>query len=850
MGYQSLEYSYEEFYKEQNFHDFEIQASEGQWINQSLLRRLSEDFHSEYPAIQLFNFRLIMGSSYNISKGSNPITGPGRVIGYNISVPVDQQINQLSLKKGKAFSTSDGYPNITDEYTNKVIVNNQFAKRVNLEINDTVYLNFLDRTELSVRGIAFSPEYVVVIPSKWGSIFPINQYGIFFMPLSNIQTVFNLTGKVNNILLKFKSETTEQKQNQIIEDYFELISESLNVSLLDPVSSKYQISNWFIRLNINGFKEIAQFLPFLVLLVAILTIFITFNRLIYHQKNEIGVFLSLGYTPNDILFHYSVYMLSIATIGGLLGIVVGVLFTQVVASFFGAISSIPDISVKMDEITIIYSCLLGYFASIIGGFYPAWVGSRLNPKEAISNSNKMVNIGKYAKFSSLDRLHLNIVWKLLIRNSIRNGWRSLTNIIGAASTMIILFLSFTLIISASSTIETEFSQIRDYDLEVSFTRPKLGDLTLYQEIGKLEEIKDTYGIETYDCVLEIPVKYFSGDMKKSNEGVLIGFNSTTPNTHNFNWNKKFSDRWENPESSIVLTSGLVNYLGIEGKEVNEIVVNHPRIISLEEELWLRLFYLQNGKNLTLNLLKEQFNESSYLFNYNSSTQLLSKNSRISIGGVSKELWGTVNYVSLEKMSTLLGLSLFTELGIDLTPVSKIFIKLSSHGKSIQSQVVNDLLHTLNDVQSILTIENVQEGIKAYLQIFNVLILLLIIVAIIISILSISTTVFLNIHERKKELLTMQILGSSDREIIILFSSEYLILTLFGLILGIPFGFQLTEVIVNTMFPIMVYFQTVFELNSLIFIFLMILFTSLVTQFPALRSLFKLELSLISKEFIG
>ncbi len=850
MGYQSLEYSYERFYIESSFHDYEIQATEGQWLDQSQLSTLTEGFLVQNTAIQAINYRLLIESGYNYSKKDIFITGAGKIVGYNTSTPYEQQINRLSIKDGKEYIPNGNSSISSNGSSNQVIVNNQFADRLNLKIEDQITLRMNKGKQVTIRGIAYSPEYAVVIPSKWGSIIPMNQYGIFYMPLSTVQMDLNLTGRINNILIKFIPETTDLVQKQIIKDYQNLIIQSLNVSLLDPVSSEFQVSNWFIRLNIEGFREIAQFLPFLVLCVATLTIFVSFNRLIYHQKREIGVILSLGFTPNDILIHYISYILIIAGIGAILGTITGIFFTHVVASFFGIISSIPHILVKIDPLVILFAGLMGFLASFIGGFYPAFIGSRLNPKQAIGNYTKALNLGKLAKLGIIDKSRLNVQIKMLFRNIFRNGWRSLTNTMGAAATMIVLFISLTLLFAMTTTINTEFNQINDYDLELTFTKPKLGDLNLYSELSKLKTIKTEYGIEAYDCVLEIPVIFFSDDLKKSNEGMLIGFNSSTPITHNFKWDTQFSTQWESPKSTIVLTSGLANFFGLENSVDNEIVVKHPRVLSVEEELWLRLFYFQNGRNTTLTLLQDQFEDSPYVMNYNQSTEFQTKNSRISVGGVSKELWGTMNYVSLDKMISMLGLSLFNELGIDLTPVSKIYIKLNSHGIKFQSQIESKLLSTLNDIESITTITQIQEGTEAYLEILNVLILLLIIVAIIISILSQITTVFLNTHERKKELLTMQVLGSSDFEISFGFLAENLLLTVLGLILGAPIGFRLTQMIVTTMFPMMVYLHITFEVEIVILIILSVIITSIVTQIPTLLSLFKLDLSLISKEFIG
>ncbi len=94
------------------------------------------------------------------------------------------------------------------------------------------------------------------------------------------------------------------------------------------------------------------------------------------RTREIGVRMAIGARPRDILAQFLVEALTLATAGGFLGIVLGVLFGKVLAARFHWPTLMrPDIIV----ISVVFSAAVG----IIFGLYPAQKASRLDPIEAL-----------------------------------------------------------------------------------------------------------------------------------------------------------------------------------------------------------------------------------------------------------------------------------------------------------------------------------------------------------------------------------------------------------------------------------------------------------------------------------
>ncbi|MFX0171385.1 MAG: ABC transporter permease [Candidatus Hodarchaeota archaeon] len=507
LGYRSLELSYHKFYDDYSFHDYEIQTLEGIWINHSLLKTVSENFKVNHSEIKDLNFRVIIESGYNSTNKKNSLYGAAKVIGFDTTLPIDQRIDNLFIREGSTFW-------INESYTNKVIINSQFADQLNLTIGDKLSVVLGDFIEFEVIGVTFSVEHIVVIPSRYGSVYPRTRYGVFFMPISEVQEVLKLNGKVNDIIMTFNEGIPSITKNKLVNEFSNLIESEFEVKLQEPIPQELQISNRFLRLNVEGFKEISETLPLLILAVTALVIFITQNRLIKGQKRQIGIALSLGYYPNDIFIHYLSFVGFIGTIGGIFGILLGVISSRVIAQVYVSAISLPFVSMALHPSVLFIGFFFGFITGLIGGLLPVWNGSRMMPKEAMETYRMTPSFTNDLFWKFISRFSLKAYLKLPLRNILRNRWRSSTNLVGIAVAVAILLISLGLLDSGMTAVNTEFNSISNYDLEVTFRTPKLGDLGLYDDLRILNNISNEYGIESVECALIIPIIFYTTDDKK------------------------------------------------------------------------------------------------------------------------------------------------------------------------------------------------------------------------------------------------------------------------------------------------------------------------------------------------
>jgi ABC-type antimicrobial peptide transport system permease subunit len=94
------------------------------------------------------------------------------------------------------------------------------------------------------------------------------------------------------------------------------------------------------------------------------------------RTREIGLRMAVGARARDILLQFLVEAALLCLLGGLVGIVLGRLGSQLVSALKGwpTVVSLP---------AILAAVLVSMMVGLVFGYYPAWKASRLDPIEAL-----------------------------------------------------------------------------------------------------------------------------------------------------------------------------------------------------------------------------------------------------------------------------------------------------------------------------------------------------------------------------------------------------------------------------------------------------------------------------------
>jgi putative ABC transport system permease protein len=100
------------------------------------------------------------------------------------------------------------------------------------------------------------------------------------------------------------------------------------------------------------------------------------------RTREIGIRKAIGAKRKDILLQFLIESMSLAGLGGLLGIAAGVGLSAVAASVIGGLATnFPVPVVSMPSIVLAFSVSVGI--GLFFGVYPANRAARLRPIEAL-----------------------------------------------------------------------------------------------------------------------------------------------------------------------------------------------------------------------------------------------------------------------------------------------------------------------------------------------------------------------------------------------------------------------------------------------------------------------------------
>ncbi len=391
----------------------------------------------------------------------------------------ENSINKPYVVDGEEFGT---------EASDKVWIAKQFAKAKGLNVGDN-YTFRLENTEftLKIAGLVYSSEYQYFsndndlwpdynnIGFAYASVnaLPIKQY-IIDTVNSDKYTVSELVDEFakeyqeiadNADMLKSMSKESIVKFLKIAKDsefkdaipYTQIIFTSLAQAknLEDEIDSKLSgnYAAFVTRAENSGItmmdsemsqhKMIGSVFPIVFMLIALLAIVTSMNRLISNQRIQIGTLKALGFSSSKIALHYTGYGFSVSLIGSLLGLITGpltlpYLFYGTMASYY----SLPqwktgyDTSFFLVAVGTVAACTLVTFLTVKGILKESPAQS-LRPK-----APKNIKSASAGKTTASSKTSFNLKWSL--RDIFRGKIRTVMGIVGTISCMALLVCAFSM----------------------------------------------------------------------------------------------------------------------------------------------------------------------------------------------------------------------------------------------------------------------------------------------------------------------------------------------------------------------------------------------------------------------
>ena len=274
-------------------------------------------------------------------------------------------IRSLTISKGSTFTTAD----------------DQVAAKVCL-IGITVVFNLFGDENFNPVGeiirINSIPVKIIGVLTKMGqNTFGQDQDDIIIAPFSTVQRrMMSSSIYVNSILASGKSEA------QVVDAVDEITNLLRNKHKIAPsddvdftVRTQSEISNIFGAIS-KVMTILLACIASISLLVGGIGIMNIMLVSVTERTREIGIRMAIGAKGRDVLTQFMIESIVLSFVGGLIGIILGITVSELVAKFGGWPVVISLTSILM---SFIFSAAIGLFF----GWYPARKAAALNPIDAL-----------------------------------------------------------------------------------------------------------------------------------------------------------------------------------------------------------------------------------------------------------------------------------------------------------------------------------------------------------------------------------------------------------------------------------------------------------------------------------
>jgi putative ABC transport system permease protein len=451
-------------------------------------------------------------------------------------------VDDILLLRGDYFSAGQ---------TDTLIMESHFAEYYHLNPGDTVTPILGGRpVPLRAVGVAASPEYLVVSPSKQ-EIFPsVRSFGVFFMPQSELQQRLGLEGTVNNfaVLLAPGADPAAvvRAAQEVLSPY----------GLLETTLQKDQPSNAALNADLEGFREMAYLMPIVILLVAAVSVYVMLGRQVRAQAPQIGLMKAIGYTNTAVLWHYLLSALVIGVLGAGLGVILGLPLGYLITKSYTQALGIPIAAARFYPELPVEGVLISLLATMLAAIGPARGALRQSPAQAMRLDPAVAQVK--GRVSVLERLLPLPLWlRLPLRNVLRVPRRSLTTALGIVFAYVLFLMVWGMVDSMNYFFRNNYTEVERWDLAAVFDAPQSPDV--------LDEIRGWEGVKKAEPLAQIPATLKAG---AHSEDVLLTAVEPDQTLHGFRFPAGVSAESALGGGRLVLSRGLLEKIGLhEGDQV-------------------------------------------------------------------------------------------------------------------------------------------------------------------------------------------------------------------------------------------------------------------------------------------
>ncbi|MDN2565188.1 ABC transporter permease [Aquibium sp. A9E412] len=445
MGsYRSLEETRSAFYERYRFASVFASVTRAPLYMHGEIARL--------PGVSAVALRVVRTTVLDIEGMAEPATGLA------VSIPDhgEPAVNRLYLRAGRLPDA---------DRAGEVAVTEPFAAAHGMRPGSRfgAILNGRKRT-LTVTGIVLSPEYVYAIGP--GDMVPDQRrFGVFFMPRSAMEGLFDMAGAFNDVALR----THRGADVDAVVDRLD--------TLLEPYGGtgahdrSIQTSHAFLDNELVQLSAMAAVIPPVFLFVAAFLVNMILSRLIALEREQIGLLKALGYGEAAVAWHYAKLVLTIAAVGVLVGALAGNWAGRALTELYAEFFTFPFLIFRQSLDLYAIAAGVTAAAALAGAARALWSVVSLPAAVAMRPPAPTRYRTVFSRGTALLRVFSQLT-VMALRHLVRRPLRTALTALGTGLAVALLVTALFSFDSIAFMIDTVFFRTERQDATLTFAHPR------------------------------------------------------------------------------------------------------------------------------------------------------------------------------------------------------------------------------------------------------------------------------------------------------------------------------------------------------------------------------------------
>lgn len=516
--------------------------------------------------------------------------------------------------------------------------------------------------------------------------------------------------------------------------------------------------------NANQLNVISNIFPVFFFLIAILVTFTTIKRMVSEQRNYVGTLMQLGYPRHLILSKFVTYALISASLGTILGWIVGhLVFPPVIMAAYNILYYFDTPIVTVSWFWNILVGIIALMTALIPALIQPYQLLKLEPAQLLRPEPPRAG-GKIV----LE--HWNWFWeklpfkvKMTVRNLFRYKGRNAMTLFGVAGCTMLMVTGYGVSDTLNHLIDRESQHIQVYN-SVAFldARDEEDSQSLIDEIEELEDVDETYPV--YQEMMEV----------KAEDGQILSVNLAVP---------------------LGTADAFNQYIRLKERGSDELIDLQEKGPIINE----RLSELIGSSQQELAVRNEELNHFT-----------------VPVNGVFESYVQHYIYMTPDQYQDYIGGDLQANV-----------LYINYHNPD-NFEAIDKQIGDLSGVVTVLNLEDSIQSTTDALSSLDLITIVLIVSAAALAFVVLYNLTNINIGERLRELSTIKVLGFYDHEVSLYVYGEILVLTILGGFVGMGLGYLLTYWLMKTMqMPDLLFYPVVQPISFFYSFILTIIFSAIV-----------------------